>query len=254
MTRRLELSAINTYDDSLNPFAKEEDCSQGETKFESENKNPFEADELMENLDDLNPFATDCNQTESEEVRSGTNPFEMAERTATTVQVQTPNRVSLKPVNGVKPASHKKKQAPIPPALIDPASTIPSVRSKTGDITVNPVSKSNSVSLQSVNEKSPTESQLNDRSGGDGATNDVLLQQKHRPAPPRPMPPRRRVSLSVYYWSVYYCWLLAVVYRMCLKAGSNWLFEVATVLTGVGVSECVVLIWHCALSHNIAKI
>lgn len=222
---RLQSSATAAYDDSLNPFAEEEEenedgsGSQNHLARETESKNPFEVDNPA---DSLNPFIVDDCEAEPQTDISASNPFEVEdEEAAKTAET--------------RKTSHKKKPAPAPPktpssksnspksnspksiapeTTLSDAVTAESISSLSPSLDIandsanpvknnncnmngiadvcNPVIKQNSASLQSINEASPdvlTESQTTD----DAAAGEVL-RRKHRPAPPRPMPPRRRVS------------------------------------------------------------
>ena len=190
-------STLNPFaddDSSLNPFADDEDEPITETTSNvPQSKETVSVAPTKQKLVPSNPFeVSDEEETPAEEVSS---KKKIIPETDLAIEKPKPpavkhNKIILPDTNALKKTTPKKKLAPVPPQTSSPAANTPSISDNKENTAIT-----SAHSRQTGNGISSSEKFIDhDKSRIDDDNMSIDAQKKkHRPAPPRPMPPKRRV-------------------------------------------------------------
>lgn len=198
------VNSIENYNDSLNPFAEDtEEVSNIEPASKQEMKkiihtNPFEVSDEEDEL----PAEP---QVEQQKKKLTPDAGLKAETKALRSSVRSKKGAAPRPPSAVAASPRQnKKTAPAPPIPTNPHPAVKSDNTSSNNKNTQHISaqqtpnskplpsmtRQSSTSLQELNESTP-------RTDSDIASPSSAQAKKHRPAPPRPMPPKRRVSSSL---------------------------------------------------------
>lgn len=206
-------TAVSDYDTSLNPFADDDDDTPT-----SHPVKPSDAP-AKKKLVPLNPFeVSDDEEEPRQEIihRKKIVPDveSSAEKPKNTHAMRQSKLIVLPDTSGKKVTPKKKAPAPptstaTPPTLAAPlssqtsrsASPVPPKTAPTTNVSLENKENKQSNPQQSDNEKTPSvklfEGDNSQFIEAEEEDNTDAQKRKHRPAPPRPMPPKRRVRMSL---------------------------------------------------------
>lgn len=178
------LSTAN-YDDSLNPFASDEEDQESEKNVDAQTP--------QRKVIHANPFEVSDDEAEAEQPAAAPETSIRKKITpdpecSITLEAKKPKDKQLPLLPKASPKIHKKKHAPAPPGGVSPANHRKMLLE---DPSSSPKISQKASSIQGVNESTPDQNNQDDDE--EKTTSDVHM-RKSKPAPPRPMPPKRRVS------------------------------------------------------------
>jgi len=179
------------YDESLNPFADDLDESEKvELSDQQPNIDTNTETPLRKKIIPSNPFES----SDEDDVPSLDNRKIIPEQIPAVKSKDTPNTKRLSET-GSKRATPKKKAAPPPPQTPPTSTQTPPTSTQTPPTSTQSQPLDSTTAQTKQPDKSAeifiTEPEINE----DAKSADVQ-KKKHRPAPPRPLPPKRRVRTS----------------------------------------------------------